>query len=144
MKPLLYHTSYGTLSSCTRLSNKSSGIQYICLTYFTGSLGTINNNVAQVRSVVADKSIPPIPYRGFNAAISKVAVLLSCSNVKNASDEVSRILKSFVKRLVTWIGLFCAVFTFSANWLALLIVPSPGLAFAQQLGSVHSFRLSNS
>ena len=69
--------------------------------YFTGSLGIMNNNVAHVKSVVADKSIPPIPYLGFNLAISYVAILFNCSNVKNASDDVSRTLKSFVSRFVT-------------------------------------------
>ena len=57
--------------------------------------------MAHVKSVVPDKSIPPIPYLGFNAPISNVAVLFNCSKVKNASDDVSRTLKSFVRRLVT-------------------------------------------
>src|SRR5690606_18647168 len=142
--PWSSHLSYGILSSFTLLSSKSPGNQYICLTYRIGSSGTLNIIVAQVKSVVAPRSIPAIQYLGFNFSISKVAVLFSCSNVSQDSELVSLMLNSLQTKFFSNFGLSATLLALSCNALNFLIVPRPGFAFTQLFASLHSSFLSSS
>ena len=117
----------------------SAYVIFICSLF-----GTLYNTFAAVKSVVDDRSTPPIPYLGFNTSRSYFSGLFACSNVSHASDEVSLMLNSFQSRFLTMIGFFLAFSTLSFKVLAFLIVPSPGFAFIQHSSCVHSFRLSNS
>src|SRR5690606_9672694 len=101
----------------------------------------MNKTHAEVKSVVSDKSAPPIPYLGFNSNMLKVFLLSICSKVNQASVDVSRMLKSFISKFFTNKGFSFALFTFLSNSEKSLIVPNPGLAFFQHFGSVHSSRL---
>ncbi len=70
---------------------------------------------AAVRSVVAERSTPPMAYVSRISSIENVASLLASSNVNHVPDVVSRMLKSFVSTVGKKLGSFFARSTLAAR-----------------------------
>lgn len=104
----------------------------------------MNNRLAQVRSVVMDRSTPPIQYAPRNASRSNVVSLLMSSKESHAVFTVSRTLNSLHRTPESSFRFCFARSTFAVRSSVFLMLPNAGLAFAHAAGSVHSLRSSSS
>ena len=98
--------SYGTLSSLILLSTTSLGIKKWGITNFLLLSRFWITRTAAVKSVVEDKSTPPIAYESLKSSIEYLSSLFKSSN-DNQEPEFAYLMLKSLQSIVTLVDSSC-------------------------------------